>query len=346
MTDGNERVLVVIPVYDRPRELSQLLNSLRALDRDGLALSIVVVDDASPVRVADQLQGQFADLPITWLRNDTNRGPACSRNRGAASRDSDYVWFLDSDTEVCHPATLRAMVAALHHSPQPIGAVGGVFEVSDGKRMMLELTFQPNGTFLFRPVPPDLQAGLFVAGLSSANLFLRRDLLDRAGGFSLALARDEDNDLCMTLAELGYGCYQGARTTVLNRITDTGRDGGAFAHFADPRKYLSDLLETRIQVLARHHPLRLPLLWLLDLVWIPWIFVQRWRGRFITNRFNKAVPRLTLSFLAFCLWKQFACYALGIACFLPSLVRHVRLAALGPASLRRPYRREPQSRAG
>jgi GT2 family glycosyltransferase len=159
-----------------------------------------------------------------------------------------------------------------------------------------------------------------VDGLSSANLFLSRETFERVGGFNEHLKRDEDNDFCMTLRELGYTCYQDAETVVLNKITPSGRDTGAFAHFADPKRYIKDLLESRITLLARHFPWRLPFLWLLDLVLIPLIFLRMKSGTYVVNRFHKAVPRFTPQLLIYFLMKNLGCFVTGLFYFFTSLV--------------------------
>lgn len=209
------------------------------------------------------------------------------------------------------------MVSILDANERKIGAVGGVMEDQEGRRKILQLTFQPNCTFLYREFKAGNRiGGSLVDGLSSANLFLPRKIFDRAGGFFQGLPRDEDTDLCMTLAEMGYTFCQGLDTVVLNKMTDSGRDSGAFAHFADPHKYVSDLLDARIALLARHFPWRLPVLWLLDLIVIPLLFVQKKTGKIVTNRFNKAIPRVTLTLLLYCAAKQISSYFKGLHSFL------------------------------
>jgi GT2 family glycosyltransferase len=211
------------------------------------------------------------------------------------------------------------MIRTLKSSQGRIGAVGGVIEEHEGVQSILEVTYHGNCTFLYRAPEPSGKAGSLVDGLSSANLFLSREVFERIGGFDEHLRRDEDNDFCMTLRELGYTCYQDAETVVLNKITASGRDTGAFAHFADPKRYIEDLLESRITLLARHAPWRLPILWLLDLVLIPLIFIRMKRGTYVVNRFHKAVPRFTLPLLVFFLVKNLSCFGQGFSLFFTSV---------------------------
>ena len=97
-----KKIAVVIPYYQRePGILRRALNSVCA--QVGLeALSVFVVDDASPVPAVAELES--IDLPewvkVTVLQR-SNGGPGAARNTAldALGADIRYVAFLDSDDE-------------------------------------------------------------------------------------------------------------------------------------------------------------------------------------------------------------------------------------------------------
>ena len=83
MAEGQTRLSVVIPVYDRQALCERALRSVRAQDVDGM--EIVVVDDCSSTPFA--LPAEMASDPgIRVMRHDTNRGAGQARQRGGRVR--------------------------------------------------------------------------------------------------------------------------------------------------------------------------------------------------------------------------------------------------------------------
>lgn len=83
---------IIVPSYNRPREISQLLQSLTAQTRQNF--EVIIVDDCS----ADPVQlPQTYPFKVILLRNQTNQGPAQSRNIGAERAGYNWLLFLDDD---------------------------------------------------------------------------------------------------------------------------------------------------------------------------------------------------------------------------------------------------------
>lgn len=84
----------IIPVYNRPTETRELLESLtHQTDRD---FSVIVVEDGSNLS-SEQVAGAFRDqLDISYFFKQ-NSGPGPSRNFGCEKAGGDYFIFLDSD---------------------------------------------------------------------------------------------------------------------------------------------------------------------------------------------------------------------------------------------------------
>lgn len=84
----------VIPVYNRPDEIVELLQSLdRQQFRD---FEVIVVEDGSTVPCADVVAPFRDTLHLTYL-SKPNSGPGPSRNYGAKYAKGDYIIVLDSD---------------------------------------------------------------------------------------------------------------------------------------------------------------------------------------------------------------------------------------------------------
>lgn len=145
------QVLLVVPVHNRPNELEALLSSLRLLDLCDIQLNISVVDDGSPEPVDALFSNQFDDLALSFLRNEIPLGPGPARNLAARASKADFLWFLDSDTEIVNPDCLSHMLQMLNDDPSLAGA-GGVLEPSGDTFVVQQLDILPNFLFLYRPV--------------------------------------------------------------------------------------------------------------------------------------------------------------------------------------------------
>jgi glycosyltransferase involved in cell wall biosynthesis len=88
------RYSVVIPVYNRPHELDELLLSL--VNQDYKNFEVIVVEDGSSVRSDHLVEKYRSHFPIDYLFK-TNTGPGPSRNAGYARARGEYFVVFDSD---------------------------------------------------------------------------------------------------------------------------------------------------------------------------------------------------------------------------------------------------------
>ncbi|MBO4606109.1 MAG: glycosyltransferase [Bacteroidales bacterium] len=86
---------VIIPVYNRPDEVSELLASIAAQPfRD---FEILIVEDGSHTKCEDVVNQYNDKLDIKYLYKE-NGGPAMARNYATERAEGDYLLILDSDT--------------------------------------------------------------------------------------------------------------------------------------------------------------------------------------------------------------------------------------------------------
>ena len=84
----------IIPVYNRPDEVDELLDSLtRQTIRD---FEVVVVEDGSSIPCKDVVDN-YADRLSIHYYNKENSGPGQTRNYGVERANGEYMLILDSD---------------------------------------------------------------------------------------------------------------------------------------------------------------------------------------------------------------------------------------------------------
>jgi glycosyltransferase involved in cell wall biosynthesis len=113
---------VVIPCFNYARYLPTAVAS--ALSQEGVAVDVVVVDDASTdgsLEVARALAA--ADPRVTVLHHETNAGPVGTFNDGVARATGDYLVRLDADDALTPGSLARA--TALAEAFPAVGLVYG-----------------------------------------------------------------------------------------------------------------------------------------------------------------------------------------------------------------------------
>ncbi|MDD2511860.1 MAG: glycosyltransferase [Proteiniphilum sp.] len=85
---------IVIPLYNRPDELDELLASL--CEQTDKQFEVILAEDGSTQK-SDHVAERYRDrLSITYFEKP-NTGPGLTRNEGAARASGDYLIFFDSD---------------------------------------------------------------------------------------------------------------------------------------------------------------------------------------------------------------------------------------------------------
>ncbi len=109
----------IIPVYNRPEEVDELLDSLtHQTFRD---FEVLVIEDGSAVPCKDIVE-KYDDLLSIKYFVKPNSGPGQTRNYGAERAEGEYLLILDSDC-IVPPTYLEAVEAELNR--EPADAFGG-----------------------------------------------------------------------------------------------------------------------------------------------------------------------------------------------------------------------------
>ena len=86
---------IIIPVYNRPDEIKELLESLLVSNYDK-EYEIVIVEDGSTVTCSNEIENFIGKLNISYYFKE-NSGPGDSRNFGMKKSKGDYFIIFDSD---------------------------------------------------------------------------------------------------------------------------------------------------------------------------------------------------------------------------------------------------------
>lgn len=184
------RFSVIIPTFNRPRDLARCLLALNRLDYPKDEFEVVVVDDGGGANLEPVLEPYRPHIHLRLLRQP-NSGPAAARNNGAAHAIGGLLAFVDDDCEP-HSDWLRALETRLTRFPAAL--IGGC--VLNGlPRNPNDAASQEITDFLHSHFNPDPEHGRFFA---SNNIAVAAELYRQIGGFDAAFMRSasEDRDLC------------------------------------------------------------------------------------------------------------------------------------------------------
>jgi glycosyltransferase involved in cell wall biosynthesis len=180
------RVSVVLPVRDGARFLRPALYSVLAQTLDDFEL--LVVDDGSTDETPEILAA-VGDERLRVLRQEP-AGLVAALRRGLAEARAPYLARMDAD-DVSLPRRLERQLAALADG---VGLVGcGVERIDEAGRVLGSHVLPPDDAALRRRL---LLRNPFAHG----SVVVRREALERAGGYRADYGANEDYDLWRRIA--------------------------------------------------------------------------------------------------------------------------------------------------
>lgn len=175
-----QRVDVIIPTYNRAKELRQALESLTAQTfRD---FSVIVVDDGSTDETESVVRSFESLLKLHYVFQPNSGLPAVARNVGLAISSAEIVAFLDSD-DSWKPLKLELSVDAIDS--------GADLVFHDLARIETKRRFL-NRKVKSRSLRKSAFLDLLLRGnaIPNSSVVLRRKLIDQVGKF------DESREVC------------------------------------------------------------------------------------------------------------------------------------------------------
>ncbi len=192
-------VSIVIPSYNRARQLERCLAALLNLDYPSECLEIIVVDDASRDATGTLLKHfrqecDAREIALHVVRHTQQKGVAMARNSGAERACMDVLAFIDSDC-VATPGWLKELVA-IFEDPA-VGAAGGMIRAYERQSAFGKYEDVCSSLFMgTRPQQVRLEGPLTY--LPTANFLVRYSAWKKVGDFA-PLTFGEDVDFCRRL---------------------------------------------------------------------------------------------------------------------------------------------------
>lgn len=116
------KIEIVTPVHNRREETLQCLKSLTRIDKTGLQVHIIIVDDGSTDGTAEAVARNFPEVEIVkgngelWYTAGTNRGIEV-----ALRHDPDYILAINNDSIFDEKCILNMVECAEKHPRSVIG---------------------------------------------------------------------------------------------------------------------------------------------------------------------------------------------------------------------------------
>lgn len=206
----NPKYSVIVPVYNRPDEIQELLESLT--HQTNKNFEVIIVEDGSTKPCADVVDSFRHQLAIEYVVQQ-NAGPGPSRNTGYALAKGEYFIVFDSDCII--PADYFNIVdEAL--STRSFDAWGGPDRA------------HKNFTLLQRAMAYTMSSVLTTGGIRggkkavgsfqprSFNMGISRKVFEQTGGFKLTRLA-EDIEFSIRMKKLGFNVVLVAEAFVYHK---------------------------------------------------------------------------------------------------------------------------------
>ncbi len=210
---------IIIPVYDRPEELDELIASL--VRQSMYDYELIVVEDGSTRPSTHIIDRYRTALPAVQYITTPNGGPSRARNLGARHASGEYLLILDSD--VVLP---EGYLTAVEESIRQTGAdaFGGADEAApDFTPMQKAISYAMTSMLTTGGIRGGRANGMERFKPRTYNMGVRRSLFERLGGFAEDMRYGEDIDFSLRMEQAGARVLLFPRATVYHKRRVTFR---------------------------------------------------------------------------------------------------------------------------
>ena len=202
---------IIVPVYNRPDEVDELLESLS--NQTLKDFEVIIVEDGS-VKSCKDVCDKYAGILALHYYVKENSGPGQSRNYGAERANGEWLIVLDSDV-VLPEGYLEAVDKSLKHTGSGTLCKGSLHNVPDPVCFGGPDAAHPSFTPVQKAISYSMTSFFTTGGIRggkakldkfyprSYNMGIRRDVYQALGGFS-KMRFGEDIDFSYRIVEAGH----------------------------------------------------------------------------------------------------------------------------------------------
>jgi len=220
-------ISVIIATYNRAEILRQILENMTRLDREGLSVEFVVVDNNSSDHTKEVIESFTERFPVRYLF-EPKPGQNCARNRALEDVElGRFVVFTDDDVEP-RKDWLKAIVSISERWPE-YSVFGGKIYVVWPSVQIPKWAHKPNiKSLCFAEHNYAESECVYAPGQYpfSGNFWVRRDLLANGRRFDESIAWHPKNRILATettflqqLSEEGHGMLYTPDAVLGHRIS-------------------------------------------------------------------------------------------------------------------------------
>ena len=193
---------IVVPVYNRPDEVDELLGSLSHQTLKDF--EVIIVEDGS-IKTCKDVCDKYADILDLHYYLKENSGPGQSRNYGVERAHGEYVIILDSDVVLPEGflAAVEKELTANDQKPKAIAAWGGPDAAHPSFTPVQKAISYSMTSFFTTGGIRGGKAKLDKFYPRSFNMGICRDVYLQLSGFS-KMRFGEDIDFSYRIVEAGY----------------------------------------------------------------------------------------------------------------------------------------------
>src|SRR5574344_965814 len=190
---------IIVPVFNRPNEVDELLTSLTI--QTFTNFEVVIVEDGSKTTCKDVCDKYSNSLDLKYFIKE-NSGPGQSRNYGAERANGDYLIILDSDV-VLPKNYMQAIDDEINNNHAD--AFGGPDRAHESFTDTQKAISYSMTSFFTTGGIRGGKKKLDKFYPRSFNMGIRKDVYQKLGGFS-KMRFGEDIDFSIRIFKAGYQC--------------------------------------------------------------------------------------------------------------------------------------------
>lgn len=207
------KISVIIPCFRSGSYVLEAVDSVLAQKGDHHLFEVIIIDDhnddVETINALNQLKNDYPDS-VKVFQNNGDRGPGASRNVGIHYAQGDWIAFLDADDKYTEYA-FDTMCKVSNQYPE-CGWIGSDFSIwheydnllegsfFNSKPITLKLlkeAYQNKAPILFKtPVKEFLETAL----THTISNIVKKEILDKIGGFDNSLRLQQDYNLYLKIA--------------------------------------------------------------------------------------------------------------------------------------------------